>query len=121
MCINCLKIQMEEIEEYENDVNNYLEGIVCECCKSFPTFLLGVNTDLKILCLTKMKRYNNGKKNLIKFEKMIKNQIKYKMDKIVEQIFEMKEELDDKTYLTKMTQVKNMNDKVKQLDDADHR
>jgi hypothetical protein len=43
------------------------------------------------------------------------------MDKIVEQIFEMKEELDDKTYLTKMTQVKNMNDKVKQLDEADHR
>lgn len=116
---------MDAIEEYENNVNNYLEGIVCECCKSFPTFMLGVNTDLKVLCLTKMKRYDNvcsnRKEKLINFEKMIKNQIKYKMDKIVEQIFEMKEELDDKTYLTKMTQVKNMNDKVKQLDEADHR
>ena len=58
MCVGCLNNVLENIELYDKEVKKTLEGIQCECCKSFPNFLLGVNQDLRVLCSVKIKQYN---------------------------------------------------------------
>jgi len=102
-----------------------LVGIKCECCKSFPSFLLTVSADLKILCLTKMKRCSvvcvSGVEKLMRLENMGRQRIKSRLENCVEWIDEVKEEITDKLYLTRMDQLKSLNDMVANIDEADHR
>ena len=127
MCINCLKIKLSCIEDYDKQIKEELNGMSCECvaCKSFPSFLLGVNNDLKVLCLTKMKRYNqvciNGIETISLFEGILKEKIKNKLNCCMENIEDIKEELHDVSYLNKMDELKSLYDFVKMIDEADHR
>jgi len=125
MCINCLKKNLSSIEAYGKEINDYLTTITCECCRSYPSFLLGVNDDLKVLCLTKMKKEGqvcpNGIRHLTRFEGMVKKRIKNKLDNCLEQIDDCSHELQEHNYLNKMNELKDLNDMVGILDEADHR
>ena len=125
MCIGCLKKNLSSIETYGNEVNDYLTSITCECCRSFPSFLLSVNDDLKILCLTKMKRQEqvcpNGILRLTSFEGMVKERIKYKLNKALEKIDDSSHEITSQSYLNKMNNLADLNHMVVVLDEADHR
>jgi len=127
MCINCLKIKLSCIEDYDNQIKEELNDMSCECvaCKVYPSFLLGVSNDLKVLCLTKMKRYNqvgiNGIETISLFEGILKEKIKKKLNGFMECIEDIKEELHDMSYLNKMDELKSLYDFVKMIDEADHR
>ena len=125
MCIGCLKKNLSSIETYGNEVNDYLTSITCECCRSFPSFLLSVNDDLKILCLTKMKRQEQVCLNVIlrltSFEGMVKERIKYKLNKALEKIDDSSHEITSQSYLNKMNNLADLNHMVVVLDEADHR
>ena len=56
MCIGCLRNQIECFENTKIEMEKELENISCECCKSYPRFLLSMNEDLKVLALTKIKK-----------------------------------------------------------------
>ena len=123
MCINCLDLNMKRIEEYESEVTEALASLTCNCCRSYPSFLIGVNNDLKILCKTKIKRHNEEAiediAKLTFFEGMVKKRIRNKLDYVMEQLYDEKEDLDDSTYLSKMNDLKGFNDFVGILDTAD--
>lgn len=125
MCINCLKKNLSSIEEYEKEISDHLTTTNCECCRSYPSFLLSVNNDLKVLCLTKIKRQeqvcHNGIIKLTEFEVMVKQRIKNKLNFCMEQIDEKKDDLHDGNYLNKMNELKDLSDFVGILDEADHR
>lgn len=125
MCFNCLNETLSSIEEYEKTVKDCLTTVECEGCRSYGSFLLGVNDDLKVLCLTKMKRQGevcyNGVCQLMRFEGMVKKRIKNKLDGCLERIDECSHELKEQSYLNKMNDLKDLNDMVDVLDEADHR
>jgi hypothetical protein len=125
MCIDCLKKNLSSIEAYANEVNGYLTNIDCECCKSFPSFLLNVNEDLKILCLTKIRRKEeiclNDNRSLMSFEVMIKTKIKHKLNCALEQLDDCSHLLKEQQYISRMGELKALNDFMDILDEADHR
>jgi len=128
MCMDCLNCHLNAVEEYASELKDFIEGIECECgCKEFPTFILGVSDDLKILCSVKLKITSQKLLGItvcnktIRFEEMVKLRIKNKLEFALCQVDEVKQELNDSSYLSKMNQLKMMNDFVKLLDDAEHR
>jgi len=125
MCLNCLQNNLSQIESYEREMNEHVATIHCKCCKSYSTFLLDVNADFKVLCLTKMKKQEqvcpNGIRYLIRFENSVKQNIKNKLVSAIEHIDEIKEDLHDSSYVDKMNEIKSLNDYVQVLDDAEHR
>jgi len=126
MCLKCLKNELESIQDYDNQVNEYLSGITCECCKNFPTFLIKINGTLKLLCLIKMKRHteimdSQKMMNLMRMEKGYKMEIDKKIEYAMEQLDNIKEDITDASYLNKANQLKALNDMVKSLNDAEHR
>jgi len=123
MCVGCLNKVLESIDEYDKRVKEFLETIHCECCKSFPNFLLCVNQDLKVLCSVKIKQHNccfMEFRKLKHFEGMVRQRIKSKLDMAVEKIDEVKEDMSNNQYLTKMNDVKDLYDFVEIIDNADH-
>jgi hypothetical protein len=123
MCVGCLNKVLEGIEEYDKDVKKTMENIHCECCKSYPNFLLGVNQDLKVLSSVKIKQYNCcivEFRKLKHFEGMVRQRIKNKLDMVVEKLDEVKEDITDNEYLTKMNNIKNLYDCIEAIDNADH-
>ena len=125
MCLGCLEKQLASIEEYGKEVGDYLATITCECCKSYPNFLMGVNNDLKVLTLTKIKRREqiclHGVRALKGFEDMLKKKVKAKLNSVVEQIDDAKHDLTDDKYLQKMNELKDLNDCLNGIEEADHR
>jgi len=125
MCINCLKVSLKNIEKYEKEISDYLATLTCDCCKSYHSFILKVSQDLKVLCLTKIKRqeYHCVKhiSNLLRLEITIEEKIKSKLNNIVETIDDVKEELANGHYLAKMNQIKDLYDCINTLNEADHR
>ena len=125
MCIKCLNNKLESIAEYDKEVSEYLDKLTCECCKSYPRFLLSVNNDMKILCLTKIKRKTqicpNEYKKVSQFECMVQLRIKNRLNNALESIDNCKEEIINQEYLNKMNELKDLNDMVKEIEEADHR
>ena len=126
MCLKCLTNELESIEDYNNRVTEFLSEITCECCKSFPTFLIKINGTLKLLCLIKMKRHTeimDSKKmmNLMRMEKGYKMELDKELKYAMEQLDENKDNIPDGKYLNIANQLKALNDMVKNLNDAEHR
>lgn len=125
MCLDCLKLKLESIEEYDTRMRGFLESKTCECCKSYPNFLKEVNEDLKVLCLTKMKKYGENVcphhlEKVKEFEGMVKRRISFRLNAVMEQLDDAKDELQEGHYLTKCGDLKDLNDFVAQLDTADN-
>jgi hypothetical protein len=124
MCIGCLKKILISIEEYSNTINAYLAETTCECCRSFPSFCLGVTTDIQVLCLTKIKKQEqvcpNGILAINNLENILKNKIKEKLKFILGELDDVKETLDDRSYLIKNKQIKDLYDYLELLDEAEH-
>jgi hypothetical protein len=124
MCINCLTDKLSAIDKYENEVNEFKNSIQCECCISYHNFLLGVNDDLKILCLTKIKRNHHvcprGIMKLFNFENMVKLRIKNKLNDALEYIDEKKDCSMEQNYIIKMNDLKALNDFLEEIEKADH-
>ena len=125
MCLNCLKLNLESIDKYDRKVTEYLENTTCECCKLYPSFLKSVNEDLRVLCLTKMKKqknqmcYNQLMKT-IAFEEALKSKITEKLHDCMEQLDEMSGEINDGRYLSKANDLKALNDLMNELEVAEH-
>ena len=123
MCVGCLNKVLESINKYDKEVKEFLDKIQCECCKSYPQFLLGVNQDLRVLCSVKIKQYNcciTECRKIKIFEGMVRQRIKRKLNMAVEGIDGVKEDLKDNEYLMKMNEVKDLYDFVEEIDKADH-
>ena len=125
MCKSCLENQLSVIAEYDETVKTARDKIDCECCKSYHNFLIGVNEDYRVLCLTKIKRCGqvcpNRIRRLCRFEEMVKLRIKNQLTYALEQIYEGKNEIHEGQYLTKMNDVKALNDYMEELENSDHR
>ena len=124
MCLTCLKRNLVSIEGYEKDTIEFLEKTTCECCRSFPNFLRELNNDLKLLCLTKMKKYDENTcshqlEKVKEFEGMVKNKIRFRLNAVMEQLDGAKEEIKEGAYLKKCSELKELNDFVEVLDKAD--
>jgi ferredoxin len=125
MCKTCLLTHLPIIAEYEEEVKTFRAGVTCECCKSYYDFLLEVNMDYKVLCLTKIKRCEqvcpNGIRHYSRFEEMVKLRIKNKLTNALDIIDEGKDEIHEGQYLAKMNELKDLNDLMASLEKADHR
>jgi len=125
MCKSCLLSLLPIIAEYEEEVKTIRAGVTCECCKSYYDFLIAVNTDYKVLCLTKIKRCEqvcpNGIRHYSRFEEMTKLRIKHRLTFALEKIDDSKDEIHEGQYLAKMNDLKNLNDLMEELEKADHR
>jgi hypothetical protein len=124
MCINCLNIKLEQIGEYEKEVSELKDTLNCECCVSYLNLLLNVNNDLKILCLTKIKKQGQICPNVFLrldyFESMVKQRIKNKLNDVIGMIYDEKENMKEHMYLKRMNNLKQLNDFVAEIDEADH-
>ncbi len=125
MCLTCLNNELNSIEDYNREIRELLTTINCECCKSFPNFLLGVNEDLKILTLTKIKKRKIVCPDLAEkiegFEGMVEARINHKLNSVLEQVDDASHELSDGLYLTRMNELKDINDMLTSIKEADHR
>jgi len=125
MCLNCLQNHLDEINEFEIEITDYVVNKSCQCCLSFPLSIKSVIQDLKILCLTKMKKYDKDlcRCKLIKisvFENILKKKISTKLQECMEELDEKREKLNDNSYLNRANELKNMNDLMGKLEEADH-
>jgi hypothetical protein len=125
MCLGCLEKQLESIEEYGERVEEYLATITCECCKSYPNFLMGMNNYLKMLTLTKIKRRGQVCPNSILaskgIEDLVKKKVQENLTRALEGIDDIKCDITDDQYLTKMNDLKDLNDCLTNIEEADHR
>ena len=125
MCKNCLLNQLEAVEEYAKEITEHIESINCECCKSFPRFLKGVNEDLKVLCMTKLKRMEqvcpNGIRAVSCFEEMVKKRIDNKLANAVETMDDISHDITNERYLANMNNLKDLHDTKEAIEEADHR
>jgi hypothetical protein len=124
MCLNCLKLKLVSVENYDKEAREILKETTCECCKSFPNFCKEVNEDLKVLCLTKMKKYDENichhrLEKIKEFEGMVKRRISNRLNACMEQLDDAKDEIKDGDYLFKAEGLKNLNDFVAEIDKAD--
>jgi hypothetical protein len=125
MCLDCLKLRLKSIENYDKEVGEYLEKTTCECCKSFPAFLKSVNEDLKVLCLAKMKKYARGVstiqlEKIKKFEGNVKGVISNRLSSCMEQLDESKENIPEGAYLNKATELQSLNNFIADIEEADN-
>jgi len=124
MCLNCLSIKLESIEEFNIRMNKVVEKTECEGCKNYYKFLLRVNDDLKVLTKTKIKRNCEIRPaefiKIVYFEGMVKKRITNKLNYIVGVLDDQKEEGSDACYLSRMNEMKSLNDFVADIDEADH-
>ena len=122
MCKNCLLTVLEVIEEYEADITEHIEN-VCECCREFSTFLKIVNSELKLLCMTKLKKQEqvciNNFLKISNFEEMVKDSIKKKLDEKMEQLEQA--ELPSQEYLSRVNNLHDIYKMKGKLEEADHR
>ena len=126
MCLSCLDNQLVSIDEYDKELTEFLSGMTCECCMSYPKFLKRLNGDLKVLCLTKKKKHTEtmdfqGWKRILTLEEAFKMKIDQQLQEVMEQLDDAKGELTDEGYLSKANQLKSLKDMVKNLEDAEHR
>ncbi len=121
MCLDCLNNHLELVGKNETLLNEYIEENDCECCKRYYGFLLAVNDDLKVLLKTKIKLNTTiDKTKVMHFEGMVKKRITNKLNCILEELDDAKEEMPDGQYLTKMNDIKGVNDFLNSIEKADH-
>ena len=124
MCITCLKRRLEAVDVYDKDVTEEMNSINCECCKVYSEFMLSINSDCKILCLTKLKKKSeicrHKRDKFTHFEGMVQLRIKNKLEFAVNTLFDKREHMNDGKYLNRMTELKDLNDFVVSIEEADH-
>lgn len=121
MCLNCLNNHLELVVKNESHLNECLEETECECCKNYYEFLIAVNDDLKVLIKTKIKRNTViDKTKVMHFEGMVKKRISNKLNFFIETLDNEKDDMSDGHYLSKMNEIKGVNDFVNSIEEADH-
>lgn len=125
MCIQCLKLILKEIDTNDTFITSSNHTLDCPCCIKHTTFLRSVNNDLKVLCLTKMKKNSqaclHGLSHLTRFDETLKCKIKHKLQIYLEELDDNKQELSEIHYLNEMNNLKVLNDCLNNLEKADHR
>ena len=125
MCNGCLTNAVEFVNEWVEERQTCVETTKCEGCKEYYTFLIRLSEDCKVLCLTKMKKNNEEcviqKQQVSKFEGMVKERIKNKLDALLDAIEEAKDKMICGTYLSKMNDLKDINDFVEHIEELDHK
>jgi len=124
MCLNCLNLQLTHINNYDKEASEFLEKTNCSCCKSFPNFCKEVNGDLKVLCLTKMKKYEKNTcphqtEKIKEFEGMVKRRISNRLNAVMAQLDDEKDKIQEGHYLQRANDLKIFNDFIAVLDEAD--
>ena len=128
MCRSCLNIKLSAINDYDQQLTERLSKISCECCRSYPSFLKRINDDLKVICLTKIKRHgqvcSNGIRSLYRLEALANKRVKVGLMSAMEQLDDEKEknsDLCEGKYLDMANELKSLHDFIKELDEAEHR
>lgn len=124
MCNNCLKIKIECCDEYDKRISEYVLNLNCEGCKNYYLFLIDLNIDFKILCLTLIKKNNETNSNkfsrLLKFENLVLKRIDNKMRYILDTIEENSSEMKEGCYLNKMNDLRDFNNFLESIKEANH-
>jgi hypothetical protein len=123
MCRTCLELKLTKYEEVllemKQELIRHHQG--CECCMQYGEFLIGVYEDLKILVLTKIKLLEQvcpqGISCVSIFDKMVKKRITNKLTNYTEQLFDIKEEIDNGKYVDRMNCMKDLNDDIQDIED----
>jgi len=125
MCINCLNTTIEDLNEYEKDISVYRDSIECLCCRGFPNFTIGVSQDLRVLCNVKIKKRDayclHSFYKLENLEESIKLKVKNKLTNAMETLDDVSHEISEIQYLTKVNELKKLNDLMGHIESQDHR
>lgn len=124
MCLTCLKRYDEDMKADIKNLKEHFNKLTCECCISYYKVIIRVYMELKLLCNMKMKKYqvcSNCSEDYSSWELYCKTRIKTNLENILETVEEVKEKLSDCSYLSKMNSIKELNDLMKEIEEADHR
>ena len=124
MCRSCLENKIECINEYDERINKYVLTLDCEGCKYYYSFLIGINIDFKVLCLTLMKKNDESNPNVISklstLEDLVLKRINHKMRSVLDAVEENSNGMKEGCYLNKMNDLKDFNDFLESIKRADH-
>ena len=120
MCLNCLTKMREDIKSDIKDLKEKIDKITCEGCINYFKAIIKVNIFIDVLCSIKIQKYEDGF-DYTEEENEIKTMIKDDLESLLTAIEEMKEEMTDGSYLSKMNNIKELNDLMKDVEEADHR
>lgn len=84
MCNHCFEKYIRMIDGFDQSIKNHLNTLICNNCKTYYSFLLSINQDCKVFCLTKMKNYDNPSRKVKSFEKAVKEKILHKLQDAME-------------------------------------
>lgn len=104
------------LNEKINELKNYHDG-----AEKILTWRLPLLADLKMLCLTKIKRCNetciDKIDKLIEMENVIETRYKNKLTNLMDKMFDDKERMGDGLYLDLMNEMKQLNMILKEMDE----
>ena len=125
MCRSCLQENLNSLEEFDEHINEAIKEITCECCRSFPLFMKSVNQDFKVLCLTKMKKYDHASpiqiRKTLAFEKAMTRKINEQLKEAMEQLDDQKDEMKNGSYLARANDLASLKNGLSVLEEAEHR
>jgi len=121
MCLNCLNIILRDNDDYIKTIDEYLSGVECPCCISFPKLLKCLCYDMKVYILLLKKRVETDDVSYEIMAEEKKNKISLILEDTIAFLFDSKEELDDGIYLTRMNQIHELNNMMTRIDEAHHR
>ena len=119
MCIDCLQKDIKFINERITDLEKFIGSNDCDCCKYYAKFIKGIYQDIKLLCLTKLKRFQTLCPNqffkLNSMEQHFKIKVQDKLNYALDTIYDCKEEMTDEKYVDKMDNIKGLNDLLESI------
>jgi hypothetical protein len=124
MCVSRLIDYLEMINEFNKDITEQMNSINRECFNDNSEFVLSITSNCKILCLTKLKKKSEICRHtldkLTEFEGMVQLRIKNHLERAVNAVFDNREHMDDREYLIRMNELKDLNEFLVMVEEADH-
>lgn len=121
MCLDCLKKNVDECSENIEYLNNQINNLTCECCKSVPNALLTISCAIKAYGLIKIKKHTIGcNDKLMELENITKQRIINLLNNMIENIDNQKDDVSDGAYLRLMNNVNELNKYFKDFDNIEN-
>ena len=124
MCNGCLSKRIEYITESIELLKPKIDNQECPGCRSFSIFCMYQLNSLKLISLTKMKKYYTAGPRLEKLkllEESLTENVKESLMSVSGEVFDNKEDLCEGDYLNKMEWLKCLNNMLEGIVDAEHR
>jgi len=121
MCHTCLTKLSKGIQTDLDEWKEEVATLDCECCRDFAVTMLDMYQDLKVLNMTKIKMHEKDCPRLCCLETTIKTKLETKLETVLESIEDGKMDMEDREYLRKMDQLKEIHDWMETLEEFQHR